>query len=208
MKDVICEMKETSEVSLRLPQFTVLRVSTAQAEPADSLGWGNSWEFSETEATRVHRTEQPGGEGRTDTPGLRTTGPPQLPAEHYSRTREGSPRARETPRERIRRKSGWCTHKACNSVCFHQPDWKTPNSRGPGEGSQEVVVWAVADTQPEIGHISGPASQSTTDKSERTCYPITLLHPQNKAKKTHKYVKISSVHKGKIHNVQDLIKDY
>ena len=30
MKDVICKMKETSEVSRRLPQFTVFRVSTAQ----------------------------------------------------------------------------------------------------------------------------------------------------------------------------------
>lgn len=191
MKDVVCKVKETSELSWRLPRFTVLRVSRAQrgrtgrarqtpwveeTEVRVQRDWGHQSSQDRAPKRRgLHRHRAPKA--------CRPTTPCSTQqSTNHARVREAH-EARERPQERIRRKSGWCSHKTRNSVCFHQPDWKTHNSWGPGESSQEAVVWAVADTQPETGHVSGPASQSTTDKSERTCYPITLLHPRIKQRR-------------------------
>lgn len=185
MKDVICKMKETRELSRRLPQFTVLRVSTAQGR---RTGRARQAPWVEETGLRVQRdwghqsskdrAPKRRGLHRRRAPKARrpTTPCSTQQSTNHAHVREAH-EARESPRERIRRKSGWCSHQTRNNVCFCQPDWKTHNSWGPGESSQEVVVWAVADTQPKAGHVSRPASQSTTDKSERVCYPITLLHP-------------------------------
>lgn len=37
-------------------------------------------------------------------------------------------RLRKEVSKMVRRNSFWCRHRARNSACSYQPDWKTPNS--------------------------------------------------------------------------------
>lgn len=54
------------------------------------------------------------------------------------------PRLRKQVSKMIRRNSLWCSYRAGNSACTYKQDWKTLNSCGTGQSTQENLASLVS----------------------------------------------------------------